>query len=187
VKFGKSTGGGALWLDPTKTKPFDMYQYLINTPDEDVEKLISWLTDYEIKDIKQIIEIHNKSKHLRYAQKILAASLVSDIFSQKEVDSIIKVNDFLFGKGEITKFNSNELNLLKNVIPNKTYTKNNVLDILIETKICISKREAKELITDGAIEMNGKKITDELKTFFSIKDIIIKHGKKKFFFLKRIN
>ncbi|MCU9932628.1 hypothetical protein NWQ33_01505 [Mycoplasmopsis cynos] len=58
-KFGKSTGGGSLWLNPELTKPYQMYQFLLNQPDEEVEKLLKWLTFLELSEIDKIIKEHN--------------------------------------------------------------------------------------------------------------------------------
>ncbi|UWV78076.1 tyrosine--tRNA ligase [Mycoplasmopsis felis] len=68
-KFGKSTGGGNLWLDKNITKPFDMYQFLIKQPDSQLDKLFKWLTFLSINEINNILSIHNQDSSLQYGQK----------------------------------------------------------------------------------------------------------------------
>lgn len=97
-KFGKSTGGGSLWLDKELTSPYSIYQFLLNQSDEKVNELLNWLTFLDVNEIKQIIIKHNENKAQRYAQKILAYEVVKDIHSKEIASQCKNISDILFSK-----------------------------------------------------------------------------------------
>lgn len=68
-KFGKSTGGGSLWLDPNMTSPYSIYQFLLNQSDVKIEEYLKWLTFLEVEEINEIMTQHNENKTKRIAQK----------------------------------------------------------------------------------------------------------------------
>ena len=187
VKFGKSAGN-ALFLDPSLTSPFELYQYLFNTPDEDVEKQLLWLTGHSFSKISQIMQIHNGEKRERKAQKELAYELVRNVHGEQIANDCLLTTNVLFGGADVSTLSQEQILNLDSAVPTATIANVKLIDALIEVGASSSKREAREFIVGNAIEVNGEKISDENYNIgpssFSKKATIIKRGKRKFFLIK---
>ena len=187
AKFGKSEGN-ALWLNKEMTTPYQLYQYLISSTDEDVEKFLYWLTFLSISEIKETIKIHNEDPSKRYAQRKLAFEVVKDIHSKQDADLAISTTDILFGKKELSDITTDEALAIEGSVPTFENIKGNILDVVIETNLAQSKREAREFISAGSITINGQVIKDEEykveNNSFDNKANIIKRGKKKTILIK---
>ena len=184
-KFGK-TEGNALWLDKNKTSSYEMYQYLINLEDSmiiDYLKKLTFLTPEEIMDIEKE---HNENPHLRIAHKALAKDIISTIHSEEDYNKAVQISEALFG-GSLKGLSANDLMQAAGQVPNVKLENNiKLIDLLVNTNICSSKREAREMLEAGAIYLNNEKYTDEniiINKNIAIdkKIIIIKKGKKKQF------
>lgn len=99
-KFGKSEGN-AIWLDSTKNSPFFVHQYLLNTPDADVEKYLKLFTLYSLDEITDIVKHHMHAPEKRQAQKILADYLIRLIFDDECLARIERVTPIIFGVGDV--------------------------------------------------------------------------------------
>ncbi|TNK93082.1 tyrosine--tRNA ligase, partial [Mycoplasmopsis pullorum] len=104
-KFGKSTGGGNLWLDKEMNKPFSLYQFLYNQPDSQIKNLLMWLTFLSVEEINQIVTEHEKEPAKRKAQEILAFEVVKDIHSREDAEIAKNISKIMFDKS----FNQFEL------------------------------------------------------------------------------
>jgi len=184
-KFGK-TEGNALWLDKNKTTSYQLYQYLINLEDSmiiDYLKKLTFLTKEEIEDI----EIkHNEAPHLREAHKALAREIITDLHGKEEYEKALMISESLF-TDKINDLTADDIiNNLKDVPNFEIMQDTNILDLLVDNKICSSKREAREMVSGNAISINNKKITD-LDYVVSKNDaidnraLLIKKGKKNYF------
>ncbi len=183
-KFGKSTGGGALWISKEMCSPYRLYQYLLNSSDIDVAILLSWLTKYSIEEIYEIMKKHNQEPHKREAQKILAQEIIVDIHSKQDFDSAIKISESLFGKSDISKLTKSEVMQLNGSLPTQEVHSKTIIELLVDSKTTSSNREAREFINNGAITINGVKITSEkekIPSAFNDEFAIIKRGKKNYF------
>lgn len=190
-KFGKSTGGGSLWLNPELTKPYQMYQFLLNQPDEEVEKLLKWLTFLELSEIDKIIKEHNLDPKKRHAQKQLAYQIIKDIHGQNEANASKSLSSILFDKDlDISKISINDIELIMSELKVLEVKKNeNLIESLIELKVVKSKREAREFIEKGAIKLNLKSIDESQKNYSEFFDnyyAILHIGKKNIYLLKII-
>lgn len=184
-KFGKSAGN-ALWLDKNKTSSYELYQFLINVDDEmviDYLKIFTFLSKPEIEKL----EISNKEHpELREAHKALAKEIIVDLHGQEEYNKAVLMSEVLF-TGEFTKLTKEEIEeVFKEYDKVKFSEKTDLISLLINMNIATSKREARELITTGAISINGNKITDleyiiSDHNFMYSKYIIIRKGKKKYY------
>ncbi len=184
-KFGKSEGN-ALWLDKEKTSSYELYQYLINTDDSMVEhylKVFTFLTPDEIIDT---MKKHNEEPHLRIAQKELARCIITDIHGEEEYKSAKHISECLFSS-EIKELKASDIiSSFKGVPTFKLNGENNLLEVLVDNNICSSRREAREMLSSGAILINNEKIFDEnmiIDNSLAIdsKVIVIRKGKKKFY------
>lgn len=187
TKFGKSEGG-AIWLDKTKTTPYEMYQFFLNSEDSKVIEYLKKLTFLSIEEIQELEQKHQTSPEKREAHKRLAEEVITFLHGKEEYNKAVKMSEALFS-GDIKNLTKEEIEICFKGVPEVTITTLNLLDTLIQSKICSSKREAREFITSGAISINGDKITDpsyELTNKDFIEDaIIIKRGKKNYYIGKR--
>ena len=184
-KFGKSEGN-ALWLDINKTSSYQLYQYLINTDDSMCESYLKIFTFLTPEEIMEVMKKHDANPHLRIAQKTLAKEIITDLHGIKEYEKALETSEVLFN-GEIRKLDPKDIETVFNNVDNFEINENkNIVDLLVETGICSSKREAREFLSTGSISVNGEKITDlefVINKEFAInsKYIVIRRGKKKYY------
>ncbi|WP_029608606.1 tyrosine--tRNA ligase [Mycoplasma simbae] len=188
-KIGKSTGGGALWLDKKMVSPYNMYQYLVTTSDAIVHKLLLWLTFIDLEQIEQIMFQHNQNPSAQYAQQKLAYAVVSDIFGEKEAKISVNISNILFNKNfDISTLHSSEVEAMSEYLPVVELAKDaNIIESLIESKVIASKREAREFITNKALKLDGSIINEETvfsPKLFEGKFAFFKKGKKQTIILK---
>lgn len=184
-KIGK-TSGNAVWLDKNKFSSYEMYQYLLNTEDEMVIDYLKKMTLLSKEEIERIEEENNKAPHLRYAQKRLAEEIVKFLHGEEGLKSALKITDALFN-GNIKDLTEEELKSAMSGVPISELTEDvNIVDMLVNTGILSSKREAREFITNGSIGINGEKINDldmlvnREKALYN-KYIVVRRGKKKYY------
>ena len=185
VKFGK-TEGNALWLDKNKTSSYELYQYLINTDDKCVIDYLKKLTFLSKEEIESIEKEHNEKPELRLAQKALAKEVITFLHGDEEYTKALKMSEVLFS-GDVSSLSAEEIEICFRGVPNFEI-KNDIvlLDVLVDNKICSSKREAREFLTSGSISVNGNKVSDEsmnINKTIAIdgKVVVIRRGKKKYF------
>lgn len=189
-KFGKSMGGGSLWLDKELTSPYSIYQFLLNQSDEKVNELLNWLTFLDVNEIKQIIIKHNENKSQRYAQKILAYEVVKDIHSKEIACQCKNISDILFSKDKkISSLTLDDISLLKGFLPLYKYNGEQFIDFLKNNNIVSSNREAREFISKKTFIIDDFIVDDENTKIefnnFSKKYAILKKGKKEFFIIQK--
>ena len=174
-KFGKSEGN-ALWLDINKTSSYELYQYLINSDDSMCEQYLKIFTFLKPEEIIEIIKKHNEQPHLRLAQKTLAREIITDLHGKKEYEKAVKISEALFN-GNVCDIDPTLIDKIFKNVPNSNIDNDdNIVNLLVNTNICTSKREAREFITNGSISINGNKITDL--------DYVVTKGKKKYYLVK---
>ena len=174
-KFGKSEGG-ALWLDPSQTSPFKLYQFLLNSDDQSVFEYLKILTTLTKEEIESIEQNHLNNPHLRIAQKALAQNVVEIVHGKDNTKNVISATEVLFGGKEFNSLTSEEINILKNELPS-TAKDQSITDILVNSETTKSKGEAKRLISGNAISFNGEKIHEDIEINQSG---IVKKGKNNF-------
>jgi len=165
-KIGKTTGG-ALWLDPKMTPPYDFYQYWINVGDADGVNYLRYFTDLGREEIEGLEAAHGKDPGQRLAQKKLAAWMTEKVHGVTEREKAEKTARDLFTKPLKELDEAALLNLVKEA-PSSTLAKSRlegegllVLDLLVEApKLWPSKGEAKRSIQGGGANLNNEKITD---------------------------
>ena len=184
-KLGKSYGN-ALWLDENKTSSYEMYQYILNFEDVMMEEYLKKYTFLSKEEIEDIMIKHNEAPNLRIAQKRLAEEVIKFIHVEESYNKALKITEALFS-GDIASLSENELKDALSGVQAETITEEmNIVDMLVNTKILSSKREAREFINNGSISINGEKIntTDMLvnkeKALYN-KYIVVRRGKKKYY------
>lgn len=181
-KFGK-TEGNAIWLEKNLTTPFQLYQYILNTPDEDLEKIMKWTTLLPLEEIENIMKEHSVEPFKRKAQIRLAQELVKDIHSPEELEEAENLSSVLFGQGDIKSLTNDQKMQLKGSVPSFENIHGTLFEVLTQVGAIQSNREGREFVSSGAIQINGEVISDENYSFAS-GVYLIKKGKKKFFLIK---
>ncbi|MGF9979212.1 tyrosine--tRNA ligase [Viridibacillus arvi] len=189
TKFGK-TAGGAVWLDAEKTSPYEFYQFWINAADSDVVKYLKIFTFLSREEIEALETAVETEPHLRKAQKALAAEMTKLIHGAEGLEQAIRITEALFS-GDLKALSVEEMKVAFSGVPSVEIAKedHNIVDLIVEAKISSSKRQAREDVTNGAISINGEKITDLAYTV-DAKDrledafAIVRRGKKKYHMVK---
>ena len=173
-KMGK-TVGGALWLDPKKTSPYDFYQYWRNVDDADVEKCLALLTFLPMDEVRRLGAL--EGAQINEAKRVLAYEVTKLVHGEEEAKKAEVAAQALFSGGAD----------MSNV-PTVTITKEEIglpiIDIMANTKILPSKKEGRRLIEQGGLSLNGEKVTDASRTLnaedFEDGVALIKRGKKNY-------
>ncbi|UAC47575.1 tyrosine--tRNA ligase [Bacillus aquiflavi] len=190
TKFGKKEGG-AIWLDPEKTTPYEFYQFWINTDDRDVVKYLKYFTFLSREEIEQLEQETKEAPEKRAAQKALGEEPTKLVHGEEALKQAMKITEALFS-GNIKELTGAEIvQGFKDVPSYEHRTKEEIglIDLLVAAKISPSKRQAREDISNGAIYINGDRVTD-LQYILSEKDriedqfTIIRRGKKKYYLIK---
>ena len=172
-KMGK-TASGTLWISREKTTVYDFYQMFMNSYDEDVERLLSFFSDYEIEDIKKMCK-----EDIRNAKKVMAFEVTKLVHGEEEALKVQKDSEEIF-KNKGDSLNTGSIEVSKELLN----TNNGVIDILMNSGIFESKSEIKRLIEQNGISVNGEKVKsiDMIITLDMLKDngLLIQKGKKKF-------
>jgi len=182
-KFGKSESG-AIWLDEELTSPYELYQYFLNTNDNDVSNYLKALTLLSVDEIKRLEQTVIDNPGAREAQKVLASEVVKFVHGEDALNEALLVTEALF-TGEFNNLSERAFKGLEQTLDTITVEKQTLLvHALVELKLASSNREAREFIKNGAISLNGEKITDtnyEINKDLSFynKYIIVKRGKRR--------
>ncbi|NAW69456.1 tyrosine--tRNA ligase [Vibrio sp. V27_P1S3P104] len=187
TKFGK-TESGAVWLDANKTSPYAFYQFWLNTDDADVYRFLRYYTFLSLSEIEAIEQEDHTRTGKPQAQQILAQQLTQFVHGDEGLLSAQRITQALFS-GEMGQLSLSELQQLElDGLPCfHTEQAGNLIDLLLETQLASSKRQAREWLTNGAIRVNGERVQNEnMAEHFALFDryYILQRGKKQFALLK---
>lgn len=185
TKFGKSETG-TVWLDKNKTSAYELYQFLVNSEDEKVIDYLKKLTFLTKEEIDALEEKVKTEPHLREAQKALAKEVVTFLHGEEEYNKALKITNALF-RGNIKDLEADEVRDALRGFEAKEIENDLLLpDVLVNAGIASSKREAREWIKQGSIQINGDKVQDIV--FVVSKDnaisdnlTLIKKGKRNYY------
>lgn len=173
-KMGK-TVGGALWLDPEKTSPYDFYQYWRNVEDSDVKKCLALLTFLPMDEVRRLGAL--KDAQINEAKTVLAYEVTKLVHGEEEANKAKSAAEALFKGGA-------DLSDVDSIFISKADLEKPLLDILSENKIVPSKAEGRRLINQGGLSVNGEKVSDVKKVLadedFKDGAVLIKRGKKNY-------
>ncbi len=188
TKFGKSEGN-ALWLDKNKTSSYKMYQYLINLEDEMIIDYLKIFTFLSKEEIEKIAKETKDRPEDRLAQKTLAKEIITFLHGEDEYNRALRLTEKLFSNDfdNLTKKDIEDIfdiDKIDNIEINK-----NIVDLLVDSNVARSKREAREFVLGSAISINGNKVNDidtiiDSKYLIDNTYIIIRRGKKNYYTFK---
>lgn len=182
-KFGKSEGN-AIWLDAEKTTPYELYQFLINSEDSMVIEYLKRLTFLSKEEIEAIEAEHKEAPERRVAQEALAREIITDLHGAEAYEQAKMISKQLFS-GKIADIDPKMLLRILKDVPHCEVNSGNLVDVLVQGKICSSKRDAREMINGGAITINGEQVRDlesQVSKDIAIQDnvFVVRRGKKKY-------
>ena len=158
-KFGKSEKG-ALFLDPSMTSPFNIYQYFINVADNDVGRYLYIFDDRPLEELDAIVAEHMQAPEKRMGQKTLAYSVTSLVHGKEAADECVKMTEAIFSGDFKNLKEQSLLDLASSLDAIEVEPGMNLVDALIATKLASSKREAREFLKGNAVSLNGEKVVD---------------------------
>lgn len=189
TKFGKSETG-TVWLDKNKTSSYEMYQFLVNSEDAKVIDYLKKLTFLGKEEIDALEVSLNTEPHKREAQKALAREVVTYLHGEDEYQKALKITNALF-RGNIKDLEADEIkDALHGMEARHIEDALPLPDALVAAGIASSKREAREWINQGSIQINGEKIQDVafiVSSEHAISDnhTLIKKGKRNYFVIEQ--
>ncbi len=193
-KFGKSEGGN-IWLDASKTSPYEFYQFWLNQSDEDLPRYLRVFSFKNKEEIEALETSHAAEPHLRIMQKALAAELTSRIHSEKAYQLVLKASEVLFGKATLETLQSikeDEFDTIFDGVPQTEISTQewsecaNITDLIstvTRSEVYASKGEARRAIQQNAVSVNKVKVTsaEQVLSDFSLlqnRFLLISKGKK---------
>jgi len=164
TKFGKSTGGGSLWLDPQMTSPYAWYQYFINTADADVVRYLRWFTFLSADELAELEEATQERPQQRAAQRRLARELTALVHGEAATEAVEHASRALFGQGELDKLDEATLaSALRetSVAELKPGSPDGIVDLLVASGLSASKGAARRTIGEGGVSVNNVRVDSE--------------------------
>lgn len=174
-KFGKSESG-AVWLDESKTSVYQFYQFWLNLDDEGVGDYLKVYTLLPVDEITNIVSKHQQDPGQRVAQRRLAEEVTKIVHGEERLASVQRVTEVLFGGGDFDSLTDPDLDIMSKEIPTSSIGAT-VIGALVDAELASSNGEARRLIENGAVSVNGQKIGEdhELKAAS-----LVKKGKNSF-------
>jgi tyrosyl-tRNA synthetase len=163
-KFGKSTGGGNIWLDPELTSPYAWYQYFVNVGDADVVRYLRLFTFLPREEIDALEEDTRERPHLRAAQRRLAAEFTTLVHGEHATAQVIAASGALFGRGELRELDEGTLVAAMAEVPTGTAhlaEQPTIVDLLVTSGLAPSRGAARRAVNEGGAYVNNAKVADE--------------------------
>jgi len=185
-KYGKTAGGETIWLSAEKMSPYRFYQAWIGVDDSEVRKLLLQLTFLSPEEVEEVVTQHEREPHLRLGQRRLASELTAVVHGESAAMTAVEASQVLFELGaDLTSVSESALEFVSGEIPSTRRPKlnNGIVDLLVETELSQSRKEAKRAISEGGVYLNGDRVTDvELsptsEDLLHGKYLLLRRGKK---------
>jgi tyrosyl-tRNA synthetase len=163
-KFGKSTGGGNVWLDPALTSPYAWYQYFVNVGDADVIRYLRMFTFLPREEIDALELDTTERPHLRAAQRRLASEFTTLVHGSHATEQVVAASGALFGRGELRDLDASTLDAAMAEVPTgeaRLADSPTIVDLLVSAGLVESRGAARRAVKEGGAYVNNQKITDE--------------------------
>ncbi|EGD56018.1 tyrosyl-tRNA synthetase [Gordonia neofelifaecis NRRL B-59395] len=187
-KFGKSTGGGSVWLDPELTSPYAWYQYFVNTADADVIKFLKWFTFLRREEIEELEQLTAEKPFLREAQKRLAQELTTLIHGADQTAAAELASRALFGRAELNDLDEPTLAAALGETGLAEFDAGatpSIVELLVASGLADSNKAARRAVDEGGAYVNNVKVTDAdwmpaSNDLLFGKWLVLRRGKKTF-------
>ncbi|HSF06904.1 MAG TPA: tyrosine--tRNA ligase [Methylomirabilota bacterium] len=160
-KFGK-TEAGTVWLDAAKTSAYEMYQFWLNTADADVDRFLKYFTFLSLDEIADLSEATARAPEKRAAQRVLAREATRLIHGEGGLREAEAITEALF-TGDVAALTEEQLAQAFREVPTTRFASQaglTLMDVLLRTGLAASRRAGRELLANGAIVVNGRRVTD---------------------------
>jgi tyrosyl-tRNA synthetase len=164
TKFGKSTGGGNLWLDPDMTSPYAWYQSFVNTADADVVRYLKWFTFLSRDEVAELEEVTAARPQERAAQRRLARELTTLVHGADATTAVEDASRALFGRGELDRLDEPILAAAlreASVAELKPGAPDSIVDLLVATGLSASKGAARRTVAEGGVSVNNARVDSD--------------------------
>ncbi len=185
-KYGKTAGGETIWLSPEKMSPYRFYQAWISVDDSEVRKLLLQLTFLSVADIEALVSEHEANPQLRLGQRTLANELTGIVHGQTAAASAAEASAVLFDPDmDVAAVSEAALEFISGEVPSTSLQElgNGVIDLLVESGLCQSRKDAKRAINEGGIYLNGQRVGEadfvpSSSELLHDKYVLLRRGKK---------
>ncbi|WP_189259255.1 tyrosine--tRNA ligase [Lentzea flava] len=163
-KFGKSTGGGRVWLDPEMTSPYAWYQYFVNVDDVTVLNYLRLFTFLSREELEELEKQTAEAPHLRTAQKRLAQEFTDLVHGERATQQVQLASQALFGRGELRDLDASVLEAALAEAPTgkvRLADEPTIVDLLVASGLADSRGSARRTVKEGGAYVNNAKVTDE--------------------------
>jgi tyrosyl-tRNA synthetase len=196
-KFGKSTGGGNLWLDPELTSPYAWYQYFVNAADADVVGYLRWFTFLSADELGELATATAERPHERAAQRRLARELTTLVHGQAATDAVELASQALFGRAELADLDESTLAAALTEASNGQVAElvpggpDGITDLLVATGLSKSRGEARRTVAEGGVYVNNARVeSDEWvpqpTDFLGERWLVLRRGKRHIAGVRRV-
>ncbi|MCX8562309.1 tyrosine--tRNA ligase [Mycolicibacterium mucogenicum] len=196
-KFGKSTGGGNLWLDPELTSPYAWYQYFVNAADADVVGYLRWFTFLSADELGELATATAERPHERAAQRRLARELTTLVHGQAATDAVELASQALFGRAELADLDESTLSAALTEASNGQVAElapggpDGITDLLVATGLSKSRGEARRTVAEGGVYVNNARVeSDEWvpqsSDFLGERWLVLRRGKRHIAGVRRV-
>jgi tyrosyl-tRNA synthetase len=193
-KFGKSTGGGSLWLDPDMTSPYAWYQYFFNTTDADVVRFLRWFTFLSRDELAELERATEERPHERAGQRRLARELTTLVHGADATAAVEHASQALFGRGELAQLDERTLAAAlreASVAELKPGSPDTITDLLVASGLSGSKGAARRTIGEGGAYVNNVRVdteewVPEPTDFLHGRWLVLRRGKRNIAGIERI-
>lgn len=194
TKFGKSTGGGSLWLDPQMTSPYAWYQYFVNTADADVIRYLRWFTFLPAEELAELERATAERPQQRAAQRRLAAELTVLVHGEAATEAVEHASRALFGQGELDRLDEATLAAAlreTSVAELKPGGPDGIVDLLVASGLSASRGAARRTIGEGGVSVNNVHVdSDEWvprpSDFLHGRWLVLRRGKRNIAGIERV-
>ncbi len=199
-KFGKSEKGN-IWLDASKTSPYEFYQFWLNTSDEDAARYIKIFTFLNREEVYDILTQHEGSEYQRKLQKKLAEEITAFVHGKDALAKAIQATELLFSKDTlqiIGSLSQDELDEVLTGVPAVEISKEkitsanaDIVTFLAEASVFSSKGEARKMVQGGGVSLNKQKVSDvsakvNTSLFIHEKYLFVQKGKTNYYLIKAV-
>src|SRR5690625_839038 len=194
TKFGKSTGGGSLWLDPELTSPYAWYQYFFNTADADVIRYLRWFTFLSADELAELDAATAERPHARAAQRRLAREFTTLVHGEAATEAVELASQALFGRGELARLDASTLTAALQETPTAQLAPgaaDGIVDLLVATGLSASRGAARRTIAEGGVSVNNVRVDSEEWTprpddFLHGRWLVLRRGKRNIAGVERV-
>jgi tyrosyl-tRNA synthetase len=194
TKFGKSTGGGSLWLDPQLTSPYAWYQYFVNTADADVIRYLRWFTFLSADELAELERATAERPQQRAAQRRLATELTVLVHGEAATEAVEHASRALFGQGELDRLDEATLAAAlreTSVAELKPGSPDGIVDLLVSSGLSASKGAARRTIGEGGVSVNNIRVdsdewSPQVADFLHGRWLVLRRGKRNIAGIERV-